>query len=38
LAYARYVARISELAMLEEDVVVSNLGRTIQRYPDGPTG
>jgi AcrR family transcriptional regulator len=36
LAYTRHVVRIPELAMLEESIIVASLGRTIQRYLDGP--
>jgi AcrR family transcriptional regulator len=38
MAYCRYVVKVPALTTLGEDVIVANLGRTIQRYLDGPVG
>jgi AcrR family transcriptional regulator len=36
LAYCRYVVKMPALVKLDDEVIVSTLGRTIQRYLDGP--
>jgi AcrR family transcriptional regulator len=36
MAYCRYVVRMPALTKLDDEIIVSTLGRTIQRYLDGP--
>jgi AcrR family transcriptional regulator len=36
IAYCRYVIRMPALVKLDDGIIVSSLGRTIQRYLDGP--
>jgi AcrR family transcriptional regulator len=36
MAYCRYVVRMPALTALDEETLVANLGRTLQRYLDGP--
>ena len=36
MAYCRYVVKMPALIALDERVIVSKLGETIQRYLDGP--
>ena len=38
IAYCRYVVRIPELAKLDDEIIVSALGKTIQRYLHDPIG
>ncbi|HKE17064.1 MAG TPA: TetR family transcriptional regulator [Kofleriaceae bacterium] len=37
-AYCRYVVRIPALVSLDDEIIVSNLARSIQRCLDGPIG
>ncbi len=38
MAYCRYVVKMPALTDLAEEIIIANLGRTIQRYLDGPVG
>jgi len=38
VAYCRHVVRMPALTTLDEGILAANLGRTIQRYLDGPIG
>jgi len=38
MAYCRYVVKMPALTTLDEDVLVANLGRTLQRYLHDPIG
>lgn len=38
MAYCRYIVKMPALTRLDEKVLAANLGRTLQRYLDGPIG